>query len=200
MIERIDETLAKIEAEQKRLGREVTGDEIPEPTEQELMIFEPQSTVFRSTSNNGRSNWRLSGPDWGSSCRIIRNLASQIEATKVTLKSVKLDAAERWKAGRLASSPENRRNKSEDPEKLKSRRNEMRDLQEFQNEYNSLRGDIEANETDGAVLDERLKSLERGSNIQEQVRIGQIATVPDSPDWTSVEPSRLACSVVRSSW
>ena len=59
----------------------------------------------------------------------------------------------------------------------------MRDLQEFQNEYGSLQREIEANEIDGAVLDERLTSLEReGENIQEQVRIGQVATVPDNPE------------------
>ena len=186
VIERIDETLAKIEAEQKRLGREVTGDEIPEPTEQELMIFEPRINGLSVDIEQQEIKLATLRSRLGEQHRIIRNLASQIEATKVTLKSVKLDAAERWKAGPIGKEQSFRKQteqKAKIQEKLKSRRNEMRDLQEFQNEYNSLQRDIEANETDGAVLDERLKSLEREeSNIQEQVRIGQIATVPDSPD------------------
>lgn len=186
MIERIDETLSKIEAEQKRQGKEVTGDEIPEPTEQELMIFEPRINGLGVDIEQQEIKLATLRSRLGEQHRIIRNLASQIEATKVTLESVKLDAAERWKTGPVGKEKSFRKQteqKTKINEKLKSRRNEMRDLQEFQNEYDSLQRDIEANEVDGAMLDERLTSLEREeSNIQEQVRIGQIATVPDSPD------------------
>ena len=186
MIEQIDETLNRIESEQRRQGKEVTGDEIPDPTEQELMIFEPRINGLELDIEQQEIKLATLKSRLGDQHRIIRNLTSQIEATKLTLATVRVDAAERWKSGPVGkekSFKKQTEQKSKITEKLKSRRNEMRDLQDFQNEYDSLQRDIEANEIDGAVLDERLTSLEREeSNIQEQVRIGQIATVPDSPD------------------
>ena len=186
LIEQINETLAKIEGEQKKLGNELTGDEIPDPTEQDLKIFEPRINGLEMDIEQQEIKLATLSSRLGQEHRIIRNLSSQIEATKITLKSVKVEAANRWKTGPVGKEKSFRKQteqKAKINQKLKKRRDEMRDLQEFQNEYNSLQRDIEANEIDGAVLDERLTSLEREeSNIQEQVRIGQIATLPDSPD------------------
>ena len=186
MVEQINETLGKIEEEQKKLGNEVTGDEIPDPTEQELKVFEPRINGLEMDIEQQDIKLATLSSRLGGEHRIIRNLSSQIEATKVTLASVKVEAAERWKTGPVGkekSFSKQSEQRAKINEKLKKRRDQMRDLQEFQSEYDSIQRDIEANEIDGAVLDERLKSLEREeTNIQEQVRIGQVATVSDGPE------------------
>ncbi len=186
MIEQIDETLAKIEERQRRLGEELTGDAIPDPTDQELMVFEPRINGLQVDLEQQEIKLATLRSRLGREHRIIRNLSSQIEATKATLESVKLDAANRWKSGPVGKE-KSFRNQTElrqkISEKLDSRRKDMRDLQNFQNEYDSLQREIESNEADGAVLDERLTSLEREEpNIQDQVKIGQVATKPESPD------------------
>lgn len=186
LIEQINETLAKITADQKKQGNEVTGDEIPDPTEQELKVFEPRINGLEVDIEQQKIKLATLSSRLGSEHRIIRNLSSQIKATEVTLASVKVESADRWKTGPVGKEKSFRKQteqRSKINEKLNKRRDEMRDLQEFQNEYGSLQREIEANEIDGVVLDERLTSLEReGENIQEQVRIGQVATVPDNPE------------------
>ena len=186
VIEQINETLGKIEAEQRKLGKEPTGDEIPDPTEQDLKVFEPRINGLEVDIEQQEIKLATLSSRLGGEHRIIRNLSSQIEATKITLGSVKIEAADRWKTGPVGkekSFGKQTEQKSKINEKLKKRRDEMRDLQEFQNEYNSYQRSIETDEIDGAMLDERLTSLEREeSNIQEQVRIAQVAKVPDSPD------------------
>lgn len=186
MIEQIDETLSKIEEDQRRLNREITGDEIPDPTDQQIMAFEPRINGLRMDLEQQEIRLATLSSRLGAEHRIIRNLSSQIEATRLTLKAVTADALIKWKTspkGEEKSFRNQTELKRKISKKLDDRRKEMRDLQEFQNEYDSLQREIETLENDGAMLDERLTSLEREEpNIQEQVRIGQIATVPDSPD------------------
>jgi Mrp family chromosome partitioning ATPase/uncharacterized protein involved in exopolysaccharide biosynthesis len=185
-IEQIDETLAKIEARQKLLNEKITGDEIPEPTKQELMIFEPRINGLQVDLEQQEIKLATLRSRLGKEHRIIRNLSSQIEATKNTLESLKVEAGVRWKTGEVGKQKSYKNQielKQKINKKLDTRRKDMRDLQNFQNEYDALDRDIDSNELDGAVLDERLTDLEREEpNIQDQVRIGQAATVPDSPD------------------
>jgi len=186
MIEQIDETLSKIEEDQRRLNREITGDEIPDPTDQQIMAFEPRINGLRMDLEQQEIKLATLSSRLGAEHRIIRNLSSQIDATRLTLKAVMADALIKWKTspnGEEKSFRNQTELKRKISKKLDDRRKEMRDLQEFQNEHDSLQREIETLESDGAMLDERLTSLEREEpNIQEQVRIGQIATVPDSPD------------------
>tara|TARA_B100001059_G_scaffold236251_1_gene285748 strand:+ start:1 stop:2172 length:2172 start_codon:yes stop_codon:yes gene_type:complete len=186
MIEQIDETLSNIEEDQRRLNREITGDEIPDPTDQQLMAFEPRINALRMDLEQQEIKLATLSSRLGSEHRIIRNLSSQIEATRLTLKAVTVDALTKWKASPIGKEKSFRNQtelKRKISMKLDDRRREMRDLQEFQNEHDSLQRDIETMEIDAAMLDERLTSVEREEpNIQEQVRISQIATVPDFPD------------------
>jgi Mrp family chromosome partitioning ATPase/uncharacterized protein involved in exopolysaccharide biosynthesis len=185
-IEQIGETLAKIEVRQKQMNREITGDEIPDPTMLELMEFEPRINGLQVDLEQQEIKLATLRSRLGEEHRIIRNLTSQIEATKITLKSVKVDSAVRWKTspvGQQKSYKNQIELRQKIDEKLASRRRDMRDLQSFQNEYDSIQRDIDSDSLDSAVLDERLTDLEREEpNIQDQVKIGQMARVPEAPD------------------
>ena len=181
-LEVYEETVRKLEKKEQDAGRsvaEMTGKEMPIPTDEELMVFDPRLVLITEEIANDRITLDKIRPRLKDTHRLVKKLMSGIESQEANKKIAIEETRERWYEGPGKKVSYGKLNeeikKMED--RLVVKRERMQQLHNHQQSYETLSTDLELLESDFQSLQDRLQSIEREAPfIGDRIQIVQNAT------------------------
>ncbi len=182
--ERIQEVMSTLERSSTDAGigvAEMTGEEMPVPSQEELEAFDPRLVAMREAILRDQNDLDKIRPRLKESHRLVRKLTLGIETQQRSLEDAIEEARSRWYAG--PGQELSYRNLQLEGNRLKdrllTRRERMQQLQRHQAQYVQIQKDVGVLEDDYAKLEDRLTSVEREAPyIGDRIKIVQDATEP----------------------
>lgn len=181
----ISTTIAKLEKEAKDQGREITGQEIPEPTDAELDEFEPSLRALRQDLEQAIIRLgELSGkitPEH----RHYRSQETRIDAIQANLDKRILETQMQWREGPGQDQSFDRltERKARISDQILQKREEIAEMNTLQERFDGLQREINELDSEYSDLDSRLSDLHfEEPALEDKLQIVEFAVAPESTD------------------
>lgn len=177
----IDEMISAMKEAARLEGRELSGKEIPDPTNVQLDEFEPSLVALRKDLEDALIVLNQISAKVTKEHRQYKSQESRINALEENLQARTMEAAEKWKngPGHEQSYEQLVERQSRLQDLMESTREEISEMNALRDRYDSLQREIVLIDEDFSNLDGRLQELQyEQPAIKDKVEIVEWATPP----------------------
>ena len=181
--EQVDTVIAKLEKDAREEGREITGKEIPDPTEIQLDKFDPSLKALRDDLEKAKITLGELAGKLTSEHRHYKSQETKIAALRDNLEKRVAETTVQWRQGPGQEQAFERlvETKARLADQIMQKREEIGQMNTLRERYDGLQREILELDTQYAELDGRLSSLSfEQPALEDKVQIVELAVAPES--------------------